>query len=130
MRRIGILVGFGLAVLAAAGANPLAEPVSERFVGTYDWNEGASDRLTVRFTPDGEGVWKVDFEFLFDGDTKRWKGTATGPLTDGGELSGAVSSGGRSWVFRASLRNGVLRGTHAEIRRGVEAQTGTFELRR
>jgi hypothetical protein len=72
----------------------------------------------------------VEFEFEFSGNRHTWKGTATGSLDDGGELSGTVEgSGGRTWEFEAKVTNDGLAGTHTETTGGRRAATGTFVLK-
>ena len=104
----------------------------ELFRGTYDWNNGGSDKLIAEFRPDADGQWKVTFKFRFDKIFNSWQGSATGDLTEGGEVSGTTSweETGRTWVFRGTIEEGVFSGTHAEVREDKEVASGTFTLRR
>ena len=131
MNKTTILLALALTALV-----PLPTPAGDQaetttFSGSYDWKDGGSDELSVEFVPDGEETWKVKFRFRWNGDRKTWKGTAQGTLADGSELSGTATSGNRNWTFVASISDGVMLGSHEEIRSGGGGyKTGTFELKR
>lgn len=104
---------------------------AEKFSGKYDWSAGGTDKLSADFEPDGKGSWKVTFHFRFNGRNETWKGTAKGSLDDGSTLDGTATFRKRNWIFEAGIENGVMRGSHREIKRsGREYPTGTFELSR
>ena len=101
------------------------------FEGRYDWSQGGGDELRADFRPDGEDRWKVAFRFRFSGRKETWTGTAQGGLTDGSKLTGTAKMGSRNWIFDAEIKDGVMRGSHREVKRsGREYPTGTFEISR
>ena len=121
-----IVVVASAAAIVSAGDRPV-----ERLSGSYDWSDGGSDELSATFKPDGAGRWEIEFSFRFSGKKNKWRGSATGSLDEGGQLSGTSSWRGREWEFEAEMKDGVLRGEHAEIRPGGDRYgTGSFELRR
>lgn len=126
-----IAAAFLVAALAGWMSLPSADG-KQTFSGTYDWSNGGSDELTAEFKPDGEGNWTVKFKFDFSGDGYTWQGTAEASLEDGSSLTGTASwdRNGRTWVFNGSIEEGVLTGTHAEVRNGKQSESGTFELSR
>lgn len=133
MSKILIRLVVALAVAAMTGwLVPSVADESRTFRGTYDWANGGSDTLRAEFEPDGDGAWKVEFSFDFSGDGYTWKGTATGSLEDGSDLTGTASwsRNHRTWVFTAKLVDGVLSGKHAEVRGDKETPSGTFRLTR
>lgn len=101
---------------------------SQSFDGRYSWSSGGSDRLSAEFTPDGDGAWKVRFDFRFDNKDNTWYGTAKGDLEEGAEVSGTTRWRGRTWTFDAHIDEGVMYGTHVEIRGRKERRSGTFEM--
>jgi hypothetical protein len=126
-----LLIGTVLIQLGFGAAVTRAGQEASTFSGSYAWSQGGSDRLSVEFKPDGESRWEVTFRFRFNGRSQTWKGTAQGSLTDGSTLSGTATSGSRNWVFEAGIEDGVMHGTHREIKRGRSRYpTGTFELSR
>lgn len=126
-----ILVVSSVVALAIAGIAATADPPSQVFTGHYDWRDGGRDELTAAFEPDGDEQWKVEFRFEFDGRRNTWKGSAEGSLEDGSEMTGTAAWRSRKWTWSASLEDGVMRGTHTELKsRGKTYETGTFELSR
>jgi hypothetical protein len=124
---------LAVALLALALCLPAlaAENQAEAFTGTYDWKQGGKDELSAEFTPEGEDSWKVRFSFRWDGESRTWQGTAKGSLEDGGKLSGTATSGGREWEFEAKVSEGVMRGSHTELKNGGKRyDTGSFEISR
>jgi hypothetical protein len=117
-------------VVASFGISDAADTQTLR--GEYRWDNGGSEVLTAEFKPDGEGQWTVKFGFKFSGDNYDWNGTATGSLEEGEEITGTAtwSKSGRNWVFTGTMKDGVLNGTHAEMRGGRESPSGSFELSR
>ena len=101
---------------------------SRTLTGKYSSGNG-SGPLEAIFQPAGEGRWKVEFHFRFQGRAHTFSGTALGSLSDGG-LEGKVrnESGKRTFTFEGEFEGGTFQGTHAELeRRGPEA-TGTMTL--
>ena len=124
---------LAVALLALAVCLPaLAEKkAAQTFTGTYDWKQGGKDELSAEFTPKGEDSWKVQFRFRWDGESRSWQGTAKGSLEDGGKLTGTATSGGREWEFEAKVSEGVMRGSHTELKNGGKRyDTGSFEISR
>ena len=73
----------------------------------------------------------MKFDFNWNGRSRTWTGTAKGSLADGTEVTGTASNGNRDWVFEASIKDGVMRGRHREIRQGRKPyETGTFAIER
>jgi len=132
MRERSILSMVVVLLLLAVGVTATqAGKSTATFEGKYDWAQGGNDELRVDFKPDGEDRWKVAFRFHFSGRKETWSGTAVGSLHDGSTLTGTATSGGRNWIFKAGIENGVMRGTHREVKRGGrEYATGTFEVSR
>jgi hypothetical protein len=131
MNARAFLIAMALLVLAL-GVKPVeAKKETETFSGQYDWSQGGSDRMSAEFEPEGADSWKVTFRFRFSGRSETWKGTANGSLADGSTLSGTATSGNRNWIFEADIEDGVMRGSHREIKRsGREYPTGTFKISR
>ncbi len=125
-----ILLALCSVALAVAGtASTLAEPESQVFTGHYQWHGGGTDDLTAEFEPTGDGQWKVTFRFEFDGKGNTWRGSAEGDLDDGSEVTGTAAWRSRKWTWSATLEDGVMRGTHTELKsRGRTTETGSFEL--
>jgi len=121
-----------IAVLATIGVlSPQSLESSDvrTFQGEYDWTDGGTGRLHAEFKPDGEGSWKVEFDFDFNGKAQKWKGTAEGSLENGSEINGTAVWKKRNWVFSAKIEEGVMRGQHTEIRKdGGRYESGTFEV--
>ncbi|MEM1179418.1 MAG: hypothetical protein AAGM22_13795 [Acidobacteriota bacterium] len=106
---------------------------SRTFNGRYDWSSGGSGSLDVTFTPEGraDGVptWKVRFDFTFNGRDYTWKGDAAGGLEEGATVEGKARGSRRDWVFRGTVKDGVISGDHAQVRRnGGERKSGTFSI--
>jgi hypothetical protein len=129
-RVLPCLLAAGLVVATAVIAVSAAESSAQTFSGQYDWTSGGSEELNVEFIPLGDDRWKVRFRFRFDGSFNTWDGTAEGSLEDGSQLTGTTSWRGRDWNFDAAIEEGVMQGTHAEIRGTKRRETGTFEIRR
>lgn len=123
---------FLLSVVALALCSPAVaeETAPQTFSGTYKWSQGASDKLNAEFTASGDGTWSIQFHFRFAGNEATWEGEAEGDLNDGGSITGTSGYGSRRWVFSATIEEGVMQGTHAEIMGEKEVDTGTFELKR
>jgi hypothetical protein len=119
-----ILVGFGVGTAQA-------RKDTTTFEGRYDWSQRGGDELRADFRPDGKGHWTVAFRFRFNGREETWSGTAQGSLSDGSTLTGTARMGSRNWIFDAEIEDGVMRGSHREVKRsGREYTTGTFEISR
>ena len=88
-------------------------------------------QIVATFTPRGDAIWAVVFDFDFQESDYRFEGTATGSLDDGA-LTGSVqnASGERTFTFAGTVSDGRFEGTHAEIEYGSETPTGTMTLRR
>lgn len=126
--RIFVALTFLLLALHPLAADEGAP--TQTFSGAYVWNAGGSDELNAEFSPTGEGTWDVRFRFRFVGNEGTWTGEARGNLADGGAIEGTTGSGSRRWVFSATIEDGVMRGTHAEIKGDKQEDSGTFELKR
>lgn len=125
MRKICLALALLLVAVPATAGKAVT------FNGSYDWSDGGSDELSAEFKPTGDDEWKVTFRFRWNGNSKTWKGRATGSLEDGGTLEGTSGWNGRSWEFTARIEDGVMKGSHTETKSGGERySTGTFELRR
>lgn len=122
---------MSIALVLASSAAAHADTI--RLQGRYRWDLGGADGpLQARFTSQGADSWRVSFSFRFEGRDYQYDGTATGSL-DRGELVGQVDegTGGRTFTFRGSVRDGSFTGTHAERRRGGRPEaTGTLRLTR
>jgi len=104
---------------------------SQTFIGTYDWSDGDIGYLKAVFESDGDGAWKVKFDFNWNGQDHTWTGTAKGSLANGTEVSGTATDGHRNWVFEGSIEDGVMSGSHREIRKERNPyESGTFEISR
>lgn len=131
MRTKAVFLLVILFAISATAAMSAKKAPAQRFNGSYDWSDGGSGELSAIFKPNGEGSWKVEFSFRFSGKKNNWKGRASGSLDEGGKLSGSSGWSGRNWEFEAEIENGVMRGTHTEIKpNGDRYSTGSFELRR
>ena len=118
-------------LILAAGAAMSNEHGAQTFVGTYDWSDGDIGTLKAEFEPDGEATWKVKFDFNWHGQDHTWTGTAKGSLADGSEVTGTATDGNRNWVFEGSVQDGVMSGSHREIREGRDPyESGTFDIKR
>jgi hypothetical protein len=59
------------------------------------------------------------------------RSSANGSLADGSTLTGSATSRNRNWTFEAGIEDGVVHGSHREVKRsGREYTTGTFKLSR
>lgn len=121
-----------IVVLALTAGVGIAESNdSQTFTGSYDWSDGRVDDLTAEFKPDGADTWKVKFDFRWNGQSHNWTGTAKGSLAEGSQLTGTATDGYRKWVFEASIEDGVMSGSHREIREGRKPyESGTFAIKR
>ena len=120
-----------IAVLALAAGVAPADAGPQTFTGIYDWSDGDIGSLKAEFTPDGEAAWKVKFDFNWQGQDHTWTGTAKGSLADGTEVTGTATDGNRNWVFEGSVKDGVMSGSHREMREGRKPyESGTFEIKR
>lgn len=126
MRKLWIASVLSLALIfGVAGAGD-----TQNFSGSYDWSSGGSDTLSAEFTPDGENQWKVRFQFRWSDKDHTWRGTATGSLEEGTSVTGTANYNSRNWVFEGTITDGVMSGTHTEIRGEENYSTGTFEIKR
>jgi hypothetical protein len=115
----------------AVGIATADNHTSQTFTGTYDWSDGDVGDLTAVFESDGDGAWKVKFDFNWNGQDRTWTGTAKGGLEDGTEVSGTATDGNRTWVFEGKIEDGVMSGSHRENREGRKPyESGTFEISR
>ncbi|MEM7351565.1 MAG: hypothetical protein AAF657_12205 [Acidobacteriota bacterium] len=118
------------ALLLPAGGNLLADD-AQTFTGEYVWTQrNVSDPIEAVFTPTGDGKWDVAFHFKFRGEPHVYEGQAEGSLTDGA-LHGEVRNENRqrTFTFKGTFADGVFNGTHREITRGRERDTGTITLK-
>ena len=132
MRTTRILLPAIVLLLLGLGVGTAqARKDTTTFQGRYDWSQGGGDELRADFRPDGENRWKVAFRFQFSGRKETWSGSAQGSLTEGSTLTGTATMGSRNWVFDAAIKDGVMSGSHREVKRsGREYTTGTFEISR
>ena len=105
--------------------------------GTFRWvkngKEKTDDReLKAVFKPTGENTWSVSFYFKWGKRDKVYTGTATGDLKTG-KLSGEAKgerNNSRSWTFTGEFdKAGVFKGTHKELTKGREGDTGVMVLK-
>lgn len=120
-----------VATLLVAPALPIAAADHEETL-TGNFMSGYQDRvkpLRAVFTPGDEADFDVVFYFKFNGRDHEYRGTARGALGEG-ELQGRVQNESlqRTFTFRGTFENGVLKGTHAEVGRKGERKTGTLTL--
>lgn len=124
---------LALSLAVASCAAPVGAAEAVRLRGRYQWDGGGAEGpLQATFTPQAGDTWRVSFAFRFDGRDLRYDGIASGTLEQG-DLAGEVSegTGGRTFTFKGSVRDGRFSGTHAERhRRGSEQSTGTLTLDR
>jgi hypothetical protein len=132
MRTTRILfMGAALLLVGLGVGSAQARKDTTTFEGRYEWSQNGGDELRADFRPDGENRWKVAFRFRFGGRKETWSGTAQGGLTDGSKVTGTAKMGSRNWIFDAEIEEGVMRGSHREVKRsGREYPTGTFEISR
>lgn len=127
MRRFALPL-LALCLLLSAPA-PGADAEGGRTLrGEYRSNHGDGP-VKATFTPSGDRLWNVRFDFTFNGRSHTYEGTAEGSFAEG-RLQGRVENeyGRRTFAFRGEFENGTFRGSHAEVRRGREAPTGTLVL--
>ncbi len=124
-----ILTTAALLIAAAVqlGASDGRRTLNGNFMSGY---QDRVKPLRAVFTPAGGGGWQVAFFFEFNGRDHEFRGTAEGSLGEG-ELSGRVQNEDRqrTFTFKGSFESGLFKGTHAEIGRRGEQQTGTLTLR-
>lgn len=87
-------------------------------------------RLRAVFSPDGEESWKLRVHFRFSGEDRVYRGLARGNLVEG-ILNARVhdETGQRVFTFRCEFdRKRRCKGTHAEVVRTGEQETGTITL--
>ena len=119
-------------ILVAILSSTTLSADTRTFTGSYIAGDSEyPDRGNLRavFSPTGEGVWDVVFDFDFQGEDYTFTGIAEGSL-DAGLRFGTVQneSGHRTFVFRGEFTDGVFHGTHAEMEHGGETPTGTMLL--
>ncbi|MEO1084651.1 MAG: hypothetical protein AAFY88_10435 [Acidobacteriota bacterium] len=108
---------------------------AQTYSGSYDWSYGGSGSLAASFTPAGQAengapAWDVTYKFTFNGKDYTWKGTAEGALEEGASVSGTARGSRRDWVFNGTVKDGVLAGDHAEMKRsGKKSRSGTFSIK-
>ena len=123
-----VLPTLALCLLLSAPA-PGAEVEGRRTLrGEYrsNWGDGP---VKATFTASGSRLWQVRFDFTFNGRSRTYEGTAEGSFAEG-RIQGRVRNeyGRRTFTFRGEFEDGTFRGTHAEVKRGREAPTGTLVL--
>lgn len=121
-----------LTALLVAATLPVGAD-NDRQTLTGSFMSGFQDRvkpLRAVFTPAGDADWSVAFYFEFNGRKHVYRGTAQGTLGEG-ELRGRVQNETRqrTFTFEGRFENGVFEGTHAEVGRRGERETGTLSLR-
>ncbi len=91
--------------------------------------------LDAVFTRTGDGLWGVEFRFVWEGELHVYRGTADGSLTDG-ELHGNVVTDNperrpQTFFFAGRFEGGRFTGTHTALQAGGGTHpTGTLTLRR
>jgi len=98
--------------------------------GEFHWSaRDNTGTLEAIFTPTGEGLWQVDFNFSFRGKPHTYSGTAEGSLAEG-ELKGTVQNENkqRTFTFGGAFDGGTFEGSHAETTGDGEISTGTLTL--
>lgn len=90
--------------------------------------------LDAVFTKTGDGVWIVEFRFVWAGEMHVYRGTAEGSLTDG-ELRGSIVTDDPRWpkkfFFTGAFKHGRFTGTHTALQpSGGLYPTGTLTLGR
>ena len=125
------------ALLLLAGV-PTGEADDHETTLTGNFTSGFQDGpkpLRAVFTPleepGEEGDYAVVFYFEFNGQRHEYRGAAWGSLGDEGELRGRVynESRRRTFTFRGRFVGVTFKGTHAEISRRGERNTGRLTLR-
>lgn len=122
-----------LAFLAITPGSPTSAADGQQTL-TGNFMSGFQDRvkpLRAVFTPTDERTFDVVFYFNFNGRNLEYRGTAEGSLGEG-ELAGRVKNetGQRTFTFQGSFNEkGVLKGTHAEVGRRGERETGSLTLK-
>ncbi len=103
--------------------------------GEFHWTHmNHTGDLESVFTNTGDGLWSVEFRFVWDNERHVYRGTAEGSLTDG-ELRGSAVTDNPDWprtfLFAGSVEGGRFTGTHTAIQTsGGMHPTGTLTLGR
>ena len=122
-----------LLVLGTLAADGLAaRKEKQTLTGEYYWvGDRSTGDLRAVFTATADREWNVAFYFTFNGRPHTYRGTASGSLSEG-NLEGEVQNENRrrTFTFEGAFEDGVIEGTHAEIRRGRASQIGTLTLSR
>lgn len=109
----------------------LESPSTYTLHGTFTapQHQDGSRPVQAVFTSTGrEQDWKVAFHFKFNGGQRIYRGSAEGGLNEG-LLRGTVrGSGNRVFTFSVYNKQGVFKGTHAEITHNIPNNTGTLTL--
>lgn len=122
-----LTAAFLLLLAVSAGAKTES---TKTLTGEYFWTQNDTrGPLEATFTPQSEGVWKVEFEFEFDGKQHVYLGTARGSLEEGA-LEGEVRNREDkvTFTFEGTFEDGTFEGTHASMRSGSPSRTGTLIL--
>ncbi len=126
--RLSRLLAVAMTLLLGAHLVGAAEEGARSLEGEYRSSDG-NGPVSATFTPVGNRLWDVAFDFTFNGGRHTYRGSAEGSFREG-ELRGRVKDehGRRTFTFRGEYEAGVFRGRHAEVERGREVPTGTFYL--
>ena len=130
IRALPLLFVAAILLLPSAPTEATGE---QTLTGTYNSGfQNTPARVVAVFTPTGEELFDVEFDFSHNGRDLTYAGTAEGSLSEG-ELAGKVSTGtgGRVFTFRGEFKDGKFKGRHFEVsRRGRESETGPLTLKR
>lgn len=132
MKKIALSVALALAAVAllALPGTLVQADEGQKLNGSYVWDQGsANGELEAVFTATGEGTWDVSFYFNFRDEDHIYTGTAEGSLSNG-TLAGKVQTEDKqaTFTFTGTVTDGKFTGTHARVRNGEEAKTGTLTL--
>ena len=132
MKRVALFAVVAILVTSGLAGTVVAED-TKTLTGSFVWtNDDQTGDLEARFTPDGDGRWKVDFHFTWQGEPHVYSGMAEGSLSEG-KLSGKVVNESKeaTFTFEGSFENGAFSGTHAHIDKdsGKPQPTGTLTLK-
>ena len=127
MRRFALPI-LTLCLLVPALA-PGADAERARTLRGKYYSSHGNGPVKATFTPSGDRLWTVRFDFTFNGRSRTYEGTAEGSFAEG-RIQGRVRNeyGRRTFSFRGEFEDGTFRGRHAEVKRSREAPTGTLVL--